>query len=608
MWRHGRKIVPIIGAYLCAALMICAPLASHPFLQAATQTPAVRVSTKLIEVNVIVQDSKGEPVSGLTKDDFAVYDKGKRQEIAFFSEETNESVSTRSSAAAASPSPAVGTATFTNRVTTKNGGAPSITVILLDALNTQFTDMSYARAQVLRFLEQLRPQDRVAIYGLSTRLFVLHDFTSDVHALVNALQKSKNGESFQLQTSDTQDSDTGLDVLDEFMNTAQQHLSDFYVMNRVDLTARALKAIANQVAGLPGRKNLVWLSGSFPFQMGYDAQTTNIAGPIGSTVYGDAPALGGGKAASQRAQAQAGNAVHAPPPPDNSTERRNFSAEVESATNAVNDANVAIYPVDARGVMAPGGSANAISASAPTQNALNRNQGRPLSSTLMAVPPHENITTMETLADQTGGLAFYGNNDVGGSIRRAIDDSRVTYALAYYPENAKWDGSFRKIKVEVDKPGVELRYRRGYFAAASAADAGSDEQQLATEIASPLENTTIGLTVQAEPVDVLGARQLKVHLRIEANHLRFEQANGGWEGSLQLIWTQFAADGRVVDSTTQPVSLNLPQKSYEQVERSGMPLTGALAIKDDAVTLRLVCRDTVSGLMGSLNLPLKALK
>ena len=95
MWRRGRKIVPIIGAYLCAALMICAPLASHPFPQAATQPPAVRVSTKLIEVNVIVQDSKGEPVSGLTKDDFAIYDKGKRQEIAFFSEETNESISTR---------------------------------------------------------------------------------------------------------------------------------------------------------------------------------------------------------------------------------------------------------------------------------------------------------------------------------------------------------------------------------------------------------------------------------------------------------------------------------------------------------------------------------
>ena len=607
MWRRGRKIVPVIGAYLCAALMVCAPLASHPFPQAATQPPAVRVSTKLIQVNVIVQDSKGEPVSGLTKDDFAIYDKGKRQEIAFFSEETNEGISTRSAAAASTPA-AAGIVTFTNRVTTKNGGAPSITVILLDALNTQFTDMSYARAQVLRFLEQLRPQDRVAIYGLSTRLFVLHDFTSDVHALVNALQKSKNGESFQLQTSDTQDSDTGLDVLDEFMNTAQQHLSDFYVMNRVDLTARALKAIANQVAGLPGRKNLVWLSGSFPFQMGYDAQTNNIAGPIGSTVYGDAPALGGGKAASQRAQAQAAAAVHAPPPPDNSTERRNFSAEVESATNALNDANVAIYPVDARGVMAPGGSASAISASAPTQNALNRNQGRPLSSTAMAVPPHENITTMETLADQTGGLAFYGNNDVGGSVRRAIDDSRLTYALAYYPENAKWDGSFRKIKVEVDKPGVELRYRRGYFAAESAADAGSDEQQLATEIASPLENTTIGLTVQAEPVDVLGARQLKVHLRIEADRLRFAQENGGWAASMQLIWTQFAADGRMVDSTTQPVSLNLPQKSYEQVERSGLPLTGGLAIKDDAVTLRLVCRDTVSGLMGSLNLPLKALK
>ena len=218
MWRRGRKIVPVIGAYLCAALMICAPLASHPFPQAATQPPAVRVSTKLIQVNVIVQDSKGEPVSGLTKDDFAIYDKGKRQEIAFFSEETNEGISTRSAAAASTPA-AAGIVTFTNRVTTKNGGAPSITVILLDALNTQFTDMSYARAQVLRFLEQLRPQDRVAIYGLSTRLFVLHDFTSDVHALVRRCRSRRMTKAFNCTLPTSQDSDKGFDALDEFMNS-----------------------------------------------------------------------------------------------------------------------------------------------------------------------------------------------------------------------------------------------------------------------------------------------------------------------------------------------------------------------------------------------------
>ncbi len=72
--------------------------------------------------------------------------------------------------------------------------------------------------------------------------------------------------------------------------------------------------------------------------------------------------------------------------------------------------------------------------------------------------------TSQLLADRTGGIAFFGNNDVSGIMRRALDDGRYAYTLGFYPDHGKWDGKFRKIKIEVKSDGARIRYRQGYFA------------------------------------------------------------------------------------------------------------------------------------------------
>src|SRR5271157_4016454 len=147
-------------------------------LRAAKNEAVLRVETHLVEVSVVARDSKGQAIKGLTKGDFKLYDNGKEVPIEVFS-----GLPTTPTAVEPLP-PNV----FSNRV---QGALPSVTVVLLDGLNTSFHDQSWARTEVLRFLEELRPEDRVAIFALGDRLNVLQNFTSNPQLLLAALRNAK---------------------------------------------------------------------------------------------------------------------------------------------------------------------------------------------------------------------------------------------------------------------------------------------------------------------------------------------------------------------------------------------------------------------------------
>lgn len=516
----------------------------------------LRVTTRLVQVNVIVQDKKGEPVADLTREDFKLFDKGQEQPIRFFSVEASHTL----------PAPVTPSASnlFSNRLEQKGGVPTSVTVILLDGLNTRFEDLAYSRTQLIKFLGQLQPQDRVALYALTTRLRVLHDFTTDTGSLLRAMERYKGHSSPQLAASEPEAASTGNEDFDEFLNEANQRLADFATINRVRDTAAALEAIANHVARLPGRKNLVWVSGSFPFYIGLDA----------------------------------------PMAPGSTQERRSFTEEVERAARALNNANLAVYPVDARGLIAPF-SANA--AYDPGRGVRGARRGVP-SPPVRVSPSRTNFDTMNILAERTGGRAFYNTNDIQGSIRRAIDDSRVTYVLGYYPSHGEWNGKFREIKVEVKRPGVQVRHRRGYFALPDLPQDSKQREALLREaVVSPLDATALGLSVRVEPGDVPGARTLKTELRIEARDVTFQAEAGRWTGAIDVLFMQRSAEGKDLAGEGKVIILRLTRERYDAIMQDGLTLTRHLRIEAGAAQLRVVVRDATSGSVGSVSIPLTKL-
>jgi len=541
----------------------------------------LRVSSRLVQVSVIVRHH-GAPVIGLTKDDFTILDQNKPQQIADFSEQSYNPASPTDAPASVNSK-----SIFSNHFDPDSGVPNSVTIILLDALNTPHQEMANARAEVADFLQQIKPNERIALYGLSTNLYVIHNFTNDASSLLAALARSKNPNAYQPSASEIADLGSGNDNIDAFMLSAEQHAADMQTLNRAEMTANVMASIANSLVNVPGRKNLVWISGSFPFQIGTG---TSADDPQPRSAV---PSLGG----STPNQSNAAG-------PDNTVQYRTFLKEIEAASEAVNNANLAIYPVDARGLIGASNTSADVRSAMPRPGSSAARSRRPTAAT-QVTPPRENFDTMIELADRTGGRAFYNTNDIQHSVQQAVDDARDSYVLDYYPSDAQWDGKFHTIKVEVKRPGVDVRFRQGYFAIPDAsADPLRTEQMMQDAMSSPFQDTDLGLKVEAHPGTVSGTRQISVRIGVDAKRLQFKQAGEGWSDDIQVIWLQFGADGKPVSARSQSLTASLSAEEYSQSQRGDVTLTRDVPMKREAVKLRIVVRDIATGAIGSVDIPL----
>jgi VWFA-related protein len=579
----------IASALALALLMAFTGFAQSPPTQqsgAPSSAQSLRVTSRLVQVSVIVRH-RGAPVTGLTKEDFTVLDQNRPQQIADFSERTYDPANQPGSAVNSTAAPKSANAVFSNHFDPDSGIPPSVTIILLDALNTPRQQMANARAEIAKFLKQLRPNDRVALYGLSTNLFVLHNFTNDAGSLLTALEHSKNTNAYQPSASEIEPADTGSDNIDAFMDAANKHAADTQTVNRAEMTANVMAAIANSVVNVPGRKNLVWVSASFPFQIG-----------TGTTA--DDPTPNSGVASSGGMSPNNSNA----PGPNNSVQFRTFQKELEAASDAVNNANLAIYPVDARGLIGASNVSADVRTPMPTSSSAASRSRRPVA-TSQPTPPRENFDTMIELADRTGGRAFFNTNDIENSVRQAIDDSRDSYVLDFYPSETQWDGTFHTIKVEVKRPGVEVRFRKGYFATPSAStDPLRTEQMMQDAMSSPFQDTDLGVTVEAHAGSDSGTRQISVRIGIDASRLNFKQAAENWTNQFQIIWLEFAADGKPNSAKSQSFTMSLSAEEYSQSQHGDVVISRDVPINNQATKLRIVVRDIGTGAIGSVDIPL----
>jgi VWFA-related protein len=525
----------------------------------------LEVTTRLVEVNVIVNDKHGNPVTGLKKEDFVLLDNKIPQEIQVFSVETN--LPTAPPSAPAAPD------TYSNQLR-QNATPANVTLILLDALNTEFADQALTRKQVLRFLEQLRPQDRVALYWLGNNLYVLNDFTSDVASLREALGHSKGETNRDLQESnvDYMSTNSPNRSLPQGVPAGQtssrgalrlafdQRVANESTKNRVRLTTAALIAIAHHLGSLRGRKNLVWVSGIFPLSLGqekFDLNWTNDTG--------------GGS----------------------------FSGEIARAAEALTDAGVAVYPVDARGLMGSSlTAAGDYSDAPPPEFSGEGNEHLP-----SRVTPG-NLETMNTLAERTGGKAFYGSNNLAEAIRRAMDDSRATYTLGFYPAGVKWDGAFHRIKVKVKTRAAEVRARTGYFALPDSAKTlpESLETIVSQTAISQLDATAIGLRVHIQPASSSTEQALNVDLHLDLQDIHMKENNGVWTTTLQTIFLQLDNRGEIIQDLDEMLQVTLPPAAYALAWREGLKNTRHVPILPGASRLAIFLRDPSNDNLGSLSI------
>lgn len=560
------KTGSLIALSFVAALAV---IGSTESLRATRDKALFRVETRLIEVNVVARDSHGKPVEDLTKDDFRLYDNGKQVPIDVFS--------------AISLTPKPGKPLPPNEYSNRLPGAPpSVTVVLLDGLNTSFPDQDWARTQVVQFLQALKPQDRVAIYLLGSRLFVLQNFTSDPRPLLAALKGQRVQSPKEVEASEIPVPIGGSDQppplvplspgsgaptegasappggsggnaaasasqaaagqaadearMEQAMLDLQEHESSFYMTDRVDRTAEALMAIARYLAQFPGRKNLIWVSAAFPISIGF-MRPREIGNTRDQIVY---------------------------------------TEQLGKAYKALNNADIAVYPVDARGLVAS------------TSNRF-----------------YSSLGTMQELAAETGGRAFYNTNDLVRPMQAAMDDYQADYTLGFYPHDIHWNGRYHSLKVKVVAHGVHLRYRQGYYATPE-----TPKNEVANDVAldraiyAPLDSTGLGLRVSVLKSVQAPEPRMELAIDMDAHDITLQDGPASKSVDLAVVLAQSNAEGKVVHTDGYNMKLRVAEGGVSNLMKDGFTVTKWVQLAKGADSMDVVVRDPASGNIGSVRIPI----
>jgi VWFA-related protein len=512
---------------------------------ATAQEPVFRTGARLVTVDVVVRNNQG-PVRGLTKDDFTLQDKGKPQTISLFS--VTDSAST---AQKADPLPAN---VVSNRQNNAGEMPRSATVILFDRLNTPAPlDQATVRTKTLAFLASLKPTDRVGFYSLGTGLIMATDFNDEAGPLAQAAKRLTSPN--QPPSADERGQRVEA-LLKEALTPMQQQ--DMRV--RTAITSQALQTIARHLAGVPGRKTLVWVLSDFPL------------------TYGE------------------------------STDRRtNYTDEVNRAANTLAEANVAAYLMDPRGVTisnAATSGSDLPGTTSPTEGSL-MPKGR---NTAAAEAPQSiglsGTETMNTIAKVTGGAVYHQSNDISVDIRKVMEEADIAYTLGFYVEEKALDGKSHDLNVKLSKKpetnGASLRYRKNYLALASKQQPRPTMNELVDDA---FDATSIGVMAAAAP-DPSKPGVHQVQVRVDMGNLQFEHRGDKWVAAFDLGLAMETGAGGAPQVSNKSMSLNLSDDQLKQGLAAGLLVDNAVPSPTKPVRLRVVVQDKSSGLAGSVRIPI----
>jgi len=564
-------------------------LATSPAVMSAQQTPSdvptitIRTSTRLVVVDVVVTDKKGQPVTGLKPEDFTVEENGKKQKISAF---VPPGVTTQKAPAAAPPG-------ILSNHPENVGPAGVPTVLILDASNSPFKEQGYARSQMLKYaVEQGQSGHPMAVLALTDQLRVLQQFTSDPQVLMTAIKNLKPQEQILQPGAPAPESHGVADgprgggavsTSVAMAGAAIQAFTDLQVgynlERRTLITIEAMKTLSRMLGGLPGRKNVVWLTASLPFDLipeDRNVSDAELMADLPSVRQKSVGTIATGSLAAQQ--------------------RELHGQEVKEAEAQLASANIAIYPVDLRGLI------TGMENSATSQGSAYRD-------TFLADEALSHISglvasqgTMKEVAAQTGGKAYVNQNEIKDGIALAVSDEKASYSLGYYPENKKWDGKLRNIKVKVDQGDAQLRYRKGYFAIEPGPTKDHNlEQDVAAALQFNAPATQISFMAQAKPGD---SGKVRVVFLVDAHTVSAEDTSGGKKMNVSMYASVYDASGKSLMTRSTKVDHTFDAATYQQVLEKGMMVPIDLDVPSGGKELRLAVLDNKTGLIGTLSGPL----
>ena len=534
-----RRAVAIVCLSALAAEFPLAVLAQQ---QAAPPqpTPAIRATTELVLVNVVARDKKGNLIRDLKQQDFTVLEDGQKQQISSFDfENIDELALAQQAMATANGTAGPEAATAVAQPVQRAADARDRRLILLffdfSAMDPEQIDRAVDAAK--KYVNtKMQSADLIAIVSLATNMRLDLDFTDDKSKILSVLSayNSSSGQGF----------DNGLTgSLEGTPETGGSFTADDTDYNTfsADRKLLALQSLVQSVGKLPQKKSLIYFSNGIT-QSGVDNQSA-----------------------------------------------------LRAATATAVKSNVAIYPLDVRGLQALPGGGEAQNASLHGQSAYT---GASVLNDLNSNAASQE--TLSTLAADTGGKAFFDSNDFSGVFSQVQKDTSAYYILGYTSSNRLKDGRFRHIKVVVNRPDLKLDYRSGYYAGRDFEHSGhaDREQQLKDELASDLSATEVAVYAGSAYFRRDDSHYyLAVSIVVPGSQIPFVQEKDKDSATLDVI-------GVVLESGKFPVgqlrdTVKLAVDSTQQVRRKNVQYNTSFLLAPGSYHLKFVVRENRTGRMGT---------
>ena len=508
--------------------------------QMPANAPRIEVTTELVLVNVVARDKKGNLIRDLKKEDFTLFEDGKKQQISAFDfENVEEQAAAGAAEATVSGVAGPGTLLRTGKKAPPSLDARDRRLILLffdfSAMDPEQIDRSVDAAK--KFVQtKIQPADLIALASLATNMRVDLDFTDDKTKLLAALSAYGAGEGQGFDSGASGSSEGAAETSGSF--TADD--TDFNTFS-ADRKLLALQSLMQALGKLPQKKSLVFFSNGIT-RSGVDNQSA-----------------------------------------------------LRAATAAAVKSNVSIYSLDIRGLQAfpPGGEAQSASlhgqsaySGASVLNDLNSNAA--------------SQDTLATLSSDTGGKAFFDSNDFSGVFSQVQKDSSIYYVLGFTSNNPLKDGRFRRLKVQVNRPDLKLDFRAGYYAGRDFEhlNRADREQQLEDELATQLSRVDVPLFAGSAFFRQDDSHYyLAVSLVIPGSQIPFVTEKDKDSATIDIA-------GAVLEGGKLPVGLlrdtvKLAVDSARQVRRKNVQYNTGFVLSPGSYHLKFVVRENQTGRMGS---------
>ena len=565
-----RFLNPPLSVAVCVlAFLLLLTHAAH--VQAQDQEDVVKVKSNLVNIDVIVKDKKGKYISDLKPEDFTITEDGHLQKIEFFDAPTVriEVHKPGDTVVAAAPAPASPVATTAPR---------NYVALVLDSQTTDITNLKPVRDGMIKYIrEQISDTDAVAVLSVTNGLQMLQSFTQDKAKLIESLEKLGSPDSKSFEQKDIAEN---IANLRDFLNNAPTSTEGIttnaggsqmarvmiaravlaqFIRLRTALSLQqarpvlaALAAIAEGLRPIPGRKTLVLFSQGFV-----------------------TPAV--------------------------------LDWQVQSTIDIANRANTAIYIIDSAGLRAgapnsgalvPGSPLAGVSAITNQEQRIRAVGGETVFDNVRQEGQTREYDILYRLSGDTGGKFLKGNNDIGQGLERINQEIQARYTLAYRSTNQTFDGTFRKVKIEVKRPDAQIMSRSGYYAIPpeEVVLLSPGDKKLLAGFAAAEANPGLPLFVSLSPFRTReGLYTVPLAIEVPPSAVKFERKADKQSMQLEVLGVLKATPERMLSRLGGNFDVSLSADDYNQILNNNIFYRQDLELTSGEYTIDLIVRDKQSG-------------